>query len=87
MKEFTPQEEKAKKDIITVSNLRGMKFGAFSFAVAGVAITYYSQPHKMGRLIGPSIRSGVPIMAGIFSYSIIAEMTMFDMKRNPEKYI
>lgn len=82
----TEQEAKAKKEIIFMSNIRGVKFGVFSFAAVGVGVMYYSQPHKLGRLLGPSIQSALPIMAGIFSYSIVTEMTMFDMMRNPEKY-
>lgn len=79
-------EEKVKKDIIYLSNIRGLKFGAFFFAAVGAGVMHYSQPHKLGKLMGPSIRAALPIMAGIFSYSIVTEITMFDMKRNPEKY-
>ena len=83
----TAEEEKAKRDIIYMSNIRGLKFGAFFFAAVGGGVMYYSQPHKLGKLMGPSIRSALPIMAGVFSYSIVTEMTMFDMKRNPDKYL
>lgn len=86
-RDYTPQEEQSKKNIITRSNIRGLKFGAFFFALVGGGVAYYSQPHKLGKLMGPSIRSALPIMAGVFSYSIVTEMTMFDMKRNPEKYM
>lgn len=83
---LTAQEEKSKKDIIYVSAIRGLKFGSFFFALVGGGVAYYSQPHKLGRLMGPSIRSALPIMAGLFSFSIVTEITMFDMKRHPENY-
>ena len=80
------QQQRIKDEIITLSSIRGVKFGVCSFAVVGAGVVYYSQPHRLGRMMGPSIRWALPVMAGLFTYSIVTEMTMFDMKRYPEKY-
>lgn len=76
-----------KDRILSVAISEGIKYGSFStaFVGGGVAYAHYNIP-KFNKIKMTSIKFAIPLMAGLFSFALMTELSMNDMKRNPESF-
>lgn len=81
------ERELLKERTLSVAISEGIKYGSLSttFVGAGIAYAHYNIP-KFNKVRMASIKFAIPLMAGLFSFALMTELSMVDMQRDPEKW-
>jgi len=81
------KEELRKERILGIAVSEGLTYGFLATAMVGggFGFAHYQYPSfRQAKMT--SIKVGLPIMAGLFSFALVSELSINDMKRNPGNY-
>ncbi len=78
---------KREEEVMDIAYQKGFKWGLSGFGAASAAMFYsYKRVPGLSSKIGHSAMSGLPLMAGIFAFTVACEQTLYDAHRHPENY-
>lgn len=85
--EKTPEAQKKEDRVFSLSLGEGVKWGIAASVIVGAGTVAATYKHKkFNALTNMSTRMAIPIMSGLFVFSVKFENTMLDCNRHPENW-
>mmetsp|Transcript_26177 Transcript_26177/g.26417 ORF Transcript_26177/g.26417 Transcript_26177/m.26417 type:complete len:185 (+) Transcript_26177:121-675(+) len=87
MSDVTGDRERRKEKVMSLALGEGLKWGLISTS-AGLGGTLYGMKYSplFVKSFSTSARTSIPVMAGVFSFSLAYELTMNSAHRYPERW-
>jgi hypothetical protein len=82
-----PAAQRREDRVFAISLGEGLKYGLASGAAVGAGTVVAHFKHaKFGAIKNLSVKTAIPLMAGLFVFSLKFEKVMYDCNRNPGKW-